>query len=329
MKRLTFCFLFIIHLLVFQSQAQTKHDERPIEATYLNPIIPKYLADPFIKYNKGYYYFFATGEAQDGRYISIYRSKDLSKWDFVRGAVANGGKQDWNYKHFWAPEVMKIKNKYYLYYTASPENSPANSGNRVGVAVADKIEGPYKNIGVVIPNASIDGHPVKDKDGNLYIFYTIEWQNSKGFQAGHIYVDKMLSPTQVADQPKQIISHHNWQEGAFILQRDRKYFLTYSCGAWSDSTYHVRYAISNNMTGPYQEQQDTIIKSNAFVKGPGHHSLFQDKKGNDWMVYHGWDTAFKARYPRIDPIRYNNGKITTRGPSFSPQLVSGKEKEAK
>lgn len=296
---------------------------------YKNPIINAYLADPYIRYENGFYYLFATGIAEDKRYIPIYRSKDLSTWEFVRGAVINGKKEDWNYKHFWAPEVIKIKEKFYLYYTASPDLSPENSGNRVGVAVADNIEGPYESIGVVIPNGSIDGHPVFDKDGTMYMYYTIEWKNSKGFKAGQIYIDKMLSPTRVADDPKPLITHHNWQEGAFLLQRDNAYYLTYSCGAWSDSTYHLRYAKSDLITGPYSEQQDTIIKSNAMVKGPGHHSIFKDQKNGDWIVYHGWDTAFKARYPRIDPIQFRNGKITCAGPTFTTQTIRLKHRSVK
>lgn len=300
---------------------KSKNKVRETSKTYTNPIINKYLADPYMRYENGYYYLFATGEAEDGRFIPIHRSTNLANWEFVRGAVENGSKTDWNYKHFWAPEVMKIKNKYYLYYTASPEDSPANRGNRVGLAIADSIQGPYRNYGVIIPNGSIDGHPVFDKDSILYIFYTIEWQNSKGFQAGQIYVDKMISPTEVSGNPVQLISHHNWQEGPFILQKDDIYYLTYSCGAWSDSTYHIRYAKSDKIMGPYVEQPDTIMKSNAMVKGPGHHSLFDDKAGKRWIVYHGWDTAHTARYPRIDRIFVKGGKISSDGPTYTKQSV--------
>lgn len=326
MKRLIMLFLLIPVACGLKVQAQAKYrqikESKPAWVSYQNPIISEYLADPYIRFEKGFYYFFATGKAKDSRFIPIYRSKDLANWEFVRGAVENGSKTDWNYKHFWAPEVIKIKNKFYLYYTASPEHSPANSGNRVGVAIADQIEGPYQNSGVIIPNGSIDGHPVIDKDGSMYIFYTIEWQNSKGFKAGQIYVDKMISPVQAADNPQPVITHHNWQEGPFILKRNNSYFLTYSCGAWSDSTYHIRYARSNSICGPYIELPDTILKSNSMVKGPGHHSVFQDKTGKDWIVYHGWDTAHTARYPRIDLLKIEKGKIKCSGPTFSPQRVS-------
>jgi len=40
--------------------------------TYTNPIINKGLADPFIFYKKGNYFLFATGRADDGRFIPIH-----------------------------------------------------------------------------------------------------------------------------------------------------------------------------------------------------------------------------------------------------------------
>ena len=289
--------------------------------TYTNPIINQGLADPNIKYENGFYYLLATGKALDNRYIPIYRSKDLVSWEFVRGAVERGGKTDWNYRNFWAPEVYKIDNKFYLYYTASPEESPANSGNRIGLAVADSIQGPYLDKGVIVPHAAIDGHVYFEKEKPMCIFYTIEHGNKDGLKAGQIYVDKLISPTQVAGEPVQIISHHRWQEGPFILQKDDLYFLTYSCGNWTDSTYHVRYATAKSVMGPYTEQPDTILKTNKEVKGPGHHSFYIDKKGKDWIVYHGWDPAHTTRYPRIDRIFVKDNKISSDGPTYTPQSI--------
>lgn len=182
--------MLTVFIILFGCQAKIN------DLTYTNPIIDKYLADPFIIIEDGYYYLFATGGAEDGRYIPIHRSKDLKNWEFVRGAVSRGDTADWNYKHFWAPEVYKIDDKYYLYYTASPKYSPKNSGNHVGLAVSDKVEGPYQDMGRVVQHSSIDGHMFTDKDGNRYFFYTIEHLNKDGLTAGQIYMDKMISPTQ-------------------------------------------------------------------------------------------------------------------------------------
>lgn len=314
-----FCILLALPAFIYCQQHKQLNGQQII--TYKNPIINSYLADPNILYENGWYYFFATGEARDGRFVPIYKSKNLSQWEFIRGAVKNGEKTDWNYKHFWAPEVIKIKDKFYLYYTASPDESPQNSGNRIGLAIADKIEGPYTNYGVIVPHGAIDPHPVFDKDDRMYIFYTIENLNANGYKAGQIFVDKMLSPLQVAGKPVALITQHDWQEGPYIMQLNNTYLLTYSCGNWRDSTYHVSYATSNTITGPYVEQSDTIMKSNAMVKGPGHHSFFKDKFGKDWIVYHGWDTAFTARYPRIDRIYVKGNTISTDGPTFTNQPV--------
>jgi beta-xylosidase len=327
MKKLILFYLLLSVSLIMEAKSPNhQKDSKNSFLMYKNPIINNNLADPFIRYEEGYYYFFATGQAIDHRFIPIYRSKDLSNWEFVRGAVSKGEKTDWNYKNFWAPEVLKYKGKFYIYFTASPDSTPANTGNRVGVAIADHIEGPYTNLGVLVPNASIDGHPELDKDGSLYIFYTIERENAKGYIAGQIFVDKMISPSQVSNHPKPIITNHIWQEGPFVLYRGGTYFLTYSVGNWGDSTYHIRYSTSNSMMGPYTERPDTILKSNEMVKGPGHHSFFQDQAGRDWIVYHGWDTAYTARYPRIDRIFIKNKTITSNGPTFTPQRVSIKDK---
>ena len=308
------CQLFII-LLVLMAGCGGKKDQ----LTYTNPIIDKYLADPCMMYDNDYYYLFATGRADDGRFIPIHRTTDFINWEFVRGAVERGSETDWNYKHFWAPEVIKLNGKWHLYYTATPKLSPSNSGNRVGLAIADHIGGPYENFGVIIPHASIDGHVYVDKDGNMYIFYTIEHLNEDGLTAGQIYQDRLLSPTEIAGKPKQVISHHPWQEGPFLQYRHNQYFLTYSCGGWTDHTYHVRYAIASSATGPFIEQPDTILASNEMVKGPGHHFMYTDKRGKDWIIYHGWDPAFTARYPRIDRIFFKKNSISSDGPTYTLQ----------
>jgi beta-xylosidase len=289
--------------------------------TYTNPIIDKYLADPCMMYDNGYYYLFATGRAEDGRFIPIHRTRDFVNWEFIRGAVKRGCETDWNFKHFWAPEVIRLNGKWHLYYTASPKESPRNSGNRVGLAVADSIAGPYQDFGVIVTHASIDGHVFMDTDSTLYIFYTIEHLNEDGLTAGQIYQDRMLSPTEVAGDPVPIISLHPWQEGPFLQHRFNKYFLTYSCGAWTDQTYHLRYAIGASPRGPFIEQPDTILASNEMVKGPGHHFMYRDRNGKDWIIYHGWDTAYKARYPRIDRIYFDENSITSDGPTYTEQRL--------
>lgn len=290
--------------------------------TYTNPLIDRYLADPCVIYEDGYYYLFATGKAQDGKGVQMCRSADLAEWESLGGAVEPGGLEDWNYKHFWAPEVVKKDGKFYLYYTARPDapEAPDNRPNRVGAAVADNITGPYTDLGVVIPHSSIDGHPFFDDDGRMYMYYTIEYGNTDGLKAGDMYVDRMTSMTTVAGDYELIYNKYNWQEGPIMTKVKDKYILTFSQGAWTNGTYNVRYAVGDTPTGPFEEK-GVVLKSNEMVKGPGHHFLFKDEGGADWIAYHGWDTAFTARYTRIDPITITTDTVYSNGPTYTPQEV--------
>lgn len=290
---------------------------------YTNPIIGKGLADPCVVYEDGSYYMFGTGFAEDGKGIQIYKAADLSgEWLPIGGAVPQGTPENWNYKHFWAPEVLKHDGKFYLYYTASPEDSPANSGNRVGVAVAENIEGPYEDAGPVIRHASIDGSPFVDTDGQLYMYYTIEHRNADGLKAGQVYADRMVSCTQAEGNPKRVMAEYEWQEGPNVQRIGRKYLLTFSQGSWTDDTYCLRYAYADSPYGPFRLSDRVIMRSNEAVKGPGHHFFFKDGNGKQWIAYHGWDTLFTTRYPRIDPIFLSEDTVRFDGPTFTPQEVT-------
>ncbi len=293
-------------------------------ARYRNPIVDRYPADPFILTTGEGYFLFGSHESPDGRRLPVYRSEDLAKWEFVRGAVAVGAQGAWNRDNFWAPEVMALDGKFWIYYTAAPFHTDDNRGNRVGVAVSSRPGGPYDDVGVVVPHASIDGSPFRDADGTLYIYYTIEHENHDGLVAGRVYVDRLVTPDRVVGKPVLLASRHPWQEGPCVLRRGGQYFLTYSIGSWGKDDYEVRWCIGDSPTGPFEEQPDSVLKSSANVKGPGHHNFFKDRQGRDWIVYHGWDPAFTARYPRIDPLLVNANGLSCRGPTDTLQVVDEK-----
>jgi hypothetical protein len=83
----------------------------------------------------------------------------------------------------------------------------------------------------------------------------------------------------------------------------------------------VRYAIGDSPEGPFTEQPEKVLQSNEMVKGPGHHAMLTDLQGRDWIVYHGWDTAYTARYPRMDRVYFEDGKVICEGPTYTEQTV--------
>ncbi|UXX81016.1 glycoside hydrolase family 43 protein [Reichenbachiella carrageenanivorans] len=305
--------------LVACNNQQQKSD---VTLTYQNPIIETYSADPYVLYDNGYYYLITSHKAEDGDFLPLYKSKNLSEWEFVRGAVTQGDTTDWNFKNFWAPEIIKIEDVYYLYYTASPKDSPRNQYNRVGLATAKNIEGPYTDHGVVIQHGSIDGHPFIDKDGQMYMYFTVEQLNSKGLQQGQIYVHKMKDPYTTDGEPIRLMDHFGWQEGAFIVPHNDEYWMTYSVGAWKNNTYHIRLAKAPSPTGPFSLIEKPLMVSNDIVYGPGHNSVFYDHKKNPWLVYHAWDTAYTSRTTRLDPLYWENDTLKANEPTTQPTTIN-------
>jgi len=288
--------------------------------SHANPIIDAYLADPFILRAADGYYLYASGAAPDGRFLPVWKSADLVEWSFVRGAVAAGPEGAWNRRNFWAPEAAVSAGRCWLYYTAMPDGTPRNDGNRVGLAVAGSPAGPFEDRGAVVAQPSLDGSPFLDRDGAWWLYYTAELgQAAGGLVPGRIYADRLEAPGRVANEPREVMGRHEWQEGPCVLERGGRYYLFYSVGAWGDESYHVRWAVGDSPVGPFAEADAPLLASTEAVKGPGHHNFFPGPDGSDWIVYHGWDPAFRARYPRIDPLSWGPRGPATIGPTAGPR----------
>lgn len=75
------------------------------------------LADPFILLYDGVYYAYGTGA---GSGIEVWTSRDLSTWERAKGNARDGlalHRTDvWGEKWFWAPEVYRLNDKFYMYF---------------------------------------------------------------------------------------------------------------------------------------------------------------------------------------------------------------------
>ena len=278
--------------------------------------LESYLADPCVIADGDVFFLVATGEAPDGRRLPIYRSEDLRRWTFVRGAVDRGPEGAWNRRNFWAPEIHALDGRFYLYYTAMPDGTPANEGNRVGVAVADAVGGPYEDLGVVVPHGSLDGSVFTDTDGTRYLLYTTEVNSDAGFPQGQVLIDRLVTPTRVAGQPQAIIDFHGWNEGAAMIRHGGKYHIFFSTGSWKSDGYCVRWAVADAPTGPFVEPDPahpllTTVRPDMI--GPGHGFPWLHPDGTWRYTFHAWDEAMTRRSPRFARLDWHDGR-----PVFTP-----------
>lgn len=103
-------------------------------------------------------------------------------------------------------------------------------------------------------------------------------------------------------------------EGPQVVKHNGKYYLSYSVGKYSDNSYQVAQAVSDNIMGPYRkltEAEGTIlISGNAAgsqeISGTGHHS-FITVGGKTYIIYHRHNDAIVAgseRNPAIDEVKW-------------------------
>ena len=284
------------------------------EATYINPVVNYSLPDPtIIKADDGYFYLYAT---EDIRNTPIHKSKDLVKWEFVGTAFTDQTRPIFEPKGgLWAPDINYINGKYVLYYSMSVWGGEWTCG--IGVATADKPEGPFTDHGKLFRSNEIDVQNSIDQfyieeNGKKHLF----WGSFRGIYAIELSDDGLsLKP----GAEKQQIAGTAY-EGVYIHKRNGFYYMFASIGSCCEglnSTYTTVVGRSNNLFGPYldksgksmmENHHEIIIHKNDKFVGTGHNSeIVQDDKGQDWILYHAVSVDKpKGRVLMLDQVKWKN-----------------------
>lgn len=239
--------------------------------------------DPSVIKVKDTYYVF-------GSHLAAAKSQDLLEWTQISSNAQTGNKLIPNVKTemaealswaetntFWAPDVIQLDDgRYYMYYCNCRGDSPLAC---LGIAVSDNVEGPYKNMGIILKSGmwgepSPDGkiydaniHPnvvdpnvFFDKEGKLWMVY--------GSYSGGIFIMEM-DPMTGFPLPEQgygkklLGGYHARIEAPYILYSKKTdyYYLFLSFGGLdADGAYNIRVARSKSPDGPYVDAkgQDLI-----------------------------------------------------------------------
>jgi len=266
---------------------------------YSNPVIDESLPDPtVIKAADGYYYLYATENIPN---VPIYRSDNLVDWRRVGTAFTDNTRpQMVPNGRIWAPDINYINGKYVMYYSKSTWGGEWECG--IGVATADRPQGPFTDVGKLFISSeigvqnSIDPFYIEEEDGSKYLF----WGSFRGIYGIQLSDDGLsLKPGAEKVQIAGTLT-----EGTYIYKKGGYYYLFGSAGTCCEglnSTYRVVVARSENLMGPYVNKTGRPALENNFmlvlqksnkVVGPGHNSeIVQDDAGQYWMLYHGFDAA--------------------------------------
>ena len=144
-----------------------------------NPILPGWYADPEAHVFNGQYWIFPTYSAPYGEqtFMDAFSSTDLVTWT-KHAHVLDTANVKWAKRALWAPSVVQNNGWFYLFFGANDIHDDTKEIGGIGLAVADKPEGPFKDylgkplIGKIYNKAQpIDQFVFKDTDGQYYIIY--------------------------------------------------------------------------------------------------------------------------------------------------------------
>ncbi|RAJ92645.1 beta-xylosidase [Larkinella arboricola] len=221
----------------------------------------------------------------------LLKSSDLVNWQTVGNIFTKV--PDWADYYFWAPEITEEKGKIYVYYTAHKKG-----GNLcVAVASADRPEGPYRDHGPLVgqPDGSIDGFPMRDENGQLYLIWKEDGNSVR--QPTPIWAQPMNEErTALTGEKKELFRNdtpweNNLVEGVAMVKHGGYFYAIYAgagcCG--TGCTYATGVARAKSLLGPWEKYaQNPVLTDEGSWRCPGHGTAIE-KDGKFYFLYHAYD----------------------------------------
>ena len=211
----------------------------------------------------------------------------------------------WASKQMWAPDAARKNGKYYFYFPARDKNGIF----RIGVAVGDRPEGPFKAEPNYIEGSySIDPAVFVDDDGSAYMYFGGIWGGQLQNWSSEEFDPSGKEPegatpallprtarmtdsmTEFAEKPRQVEIRdeagellrgddhdRRFFEAAWMHKYRGKYYFSYSTG----DTHYLCYAIGDNPYGPFT-YAGRILE--PVVGWTTHHSICEHN--GKWYLFH-------------------------------------------
>jgi beta-xylosidase len=277
-----------------------------------NPVIEGWYADPEARVFNGRYWIFPTYSApyDEQLFLDAFSSTDLVTWT-RHPRVLDAANVSWARRAIWAPSIVEKDGWYYLFFGANDIQNDQQVGG-IGVARARQPEGPFTDyLGRPLIDRfhngaqPIDQFVFRDRDGVYYIVYG-GWRHCNIAKLNDDFTGFVPFPDGTMFRE---ITPRGYVEGAFMLERDGRYYFMWSEGGWTGPNYAVAYAIGTSPFGPF-ERVDTILRQDpAVATGAGHHSVLQAPRSGRWyIVYHRRPLGRTDRNHRvvcIDELRFD------------------------
>ena len=277
-----------------------------------------YMADPSAHVFGGRVYIYPSHdwesgvpENDNGDHFNMEDYHVLSTDDVMHGEVTDHGVAlsvgdiPWAGRQLWDCDVAEKGGKYYMYFPLKDKNDIF----RMGVAIADRPEGPFRpQPDPVRGSYSIDQAVFRDDDGSHYVYFGGLWggqlqryRDNRALESAVLpqgaepalpsrvarLADDML---QFAEEPRPVVvlspetgkplaasDPHRFFEASWMHKRGGKYYFSYSTG----DTHLLCYATGDSPYGPFTYRGVILT---PVVGWTTHHSIVEHK--GKWYLFH-------------------------------------------
>lgn len=229
----------------------------------------------------------------------VFSSANLTDWT-DHGVIVSQKNVEWvdsSSFSMWAPDCIEKNSKYYFYFPANV-SSGYGKGFGIGVAVADNPAGPYTPEPEPIKNViGIDPCPFIDKDGQAYIYYSLNRIFAAKLKGNMVELDS--EPVVIGDLPTKGLV-----EGPYVFERNGIYYMTYP--HVQNKIERLEYAIGDNPLGPFK-MTGVIMDETPMGTWTNHHSIIE-YNGQWYLFYH--QSAYSPNFDKnrsicIDSLFFN------------------------
>lgn len=286
------------------------------QPTASNPVFPGWYADPEgIIFNSTYWIYPTYSAPYDQQvFMDAFSSPDLVHWT-KHSRVLDTANVKWVKRALWAPSIIQKDNRFFLFFGGNDIQSDNEYGG-IGVAVADKPEGPFKDhLGKPLIDKFHNGAQPIDQfvfhDGEIYYLIYGGWRHCNIAQLNNDFTG--FIPFADGTIFKEITPEH-YVEGPFMFKRNNRYYFMWSEGGWTGPDYSVAYAIADSPLGPFKRVGKILQQNPEVATGAGHHSVIHPPGTDKWfIVYHRRplnQTDRNARVVCMDEMHFDeNGLI--------------------
>ncbi len=228
--------------------------------------------------------------------------------------------------NIWAPELHRIDDTWYLYFSAGSLENPLDIRLYVLANEADDpMTGQWQELGPLETRHetfALDATPFVHR-GQQYLIWS--QKDPEDLHPASLHIGRMTSPTELANGPEVLIAkpEHDWEkrgipanQGASVLKHKGRIFVFYTASATDHrSAIGLLWAAAEaDLLDPasWHKEPAPVFATNADLnrQGPGHPSFTLSDDGQTWvMLYHSREYVDLHGDQLEDPNRHTRARI--------------------